>query len=178
MEPVYSTSRQVAEAVLVDARQRHKLRAYARERFSIPAEDAEDLLQDTAVELLRQRLQVHNPEGFLFAVFRARCCRYIERDKKANAVFSDGEISEAGEGGESGNVCSIIPITDGRESIDRQVAVKEALGEISVSCRRLLKAYYAEGKSLAETAHEMARAASGIGKTFSRCLRYLRRCLS
>ena len=29
-----------------------------------------------------------------------------------------------------------------------------------------------------ETAHEMDRAASGINKTFNRCLRYLRRCLS
>lgn len=162
-----STSRQVAEAVLVDDRQRNKLRAYARERFSIPAQDAEDLLQDTAVELLRQKLQVQNPEGFLFAVFRARCCRYVERDRKAHAVFE-----------EHADGCSHVPAPEGGERIDRRVAVREALGGISDSCRRLLRSYYAEGKSLVETAREMARAASGIGKTFNRCLRYLRRCLS
>jgi len=162
----YSTSRQVAEAVLVDGHQRSRLRAYARERFSIPDDEAEDLLQETAVELLRRRLQIENPEGFVFAVFRARCCRYIERDKKANQVFAfrpDGRAEE-------------IPAPD--THVDRQVALREALGEISESCRQILSAYYAEGKSLIQTAQEMARAASGIGKTLNRCLRYLRRCLS
>ena len=164
----YSTSRQVAEAVLVDGRQRNKLRAYARERFSIQAQDAEDLLQDTAVELLKQRLQIQNPEGFLFAVFRARCCRFIERDRKASEVFEE----------QHADGCAFVAAPEGGERLDRRVAVKEALGEISDSCRQLLHSYYAEGKSLVEAAREMDRAASGINKTFSRCLRYLRRCLS
>lgn len=164
---IYSTSRQVAEAVLVDGHQRNKLRAYARERFSIPKEDAEDLLQETAVELLRQRLQIENPEGFVFAVFRARCCRFLERDRKANQVFAhepDG--------------CDLAPAPGTSDGLDRQVALKEALNVVSASCRRILASYYTEGKSLVETAREMARATSGIGKTFNRCLRYLRRCLS
>src|SRR5439155_19439998 len=71
------TSHEVALAVVLDREQRSKLVAYARARFGIGREDAEDLLQETALELLRQHTIVHNPRGFTFRVFHRRCCRHI-----------------------------------------------------------------------------------------------------
>lgn len=162
-----STSRQAAEAVLADGRQRNKLRAYASQRFSIGAEDAEDLLQETAIELLRRPLHIENPDGFVFAVFRARCCRFIESHVKSSRVFAPAPDGYAD-----------APAAESGERLDRRVALREALNVISAPCRRILASYYGEGRSLIETAQEMARAASGIGKTINRCLRYLRRCLS
>lgn len=70
------TPRQVAEAVLLDENQRRRLFAYAGSRFGISREDSEDILQDTALELLRCRSSVRSPEGFVFAIFRARCARF------------------------------------------------------------------------------------------------------
>ena len=72
------TTWQVAEAVLVDAQQRGKLVGFARERFGISPEDADDLLQETALELMRKQTHVENPTGVVFAVFIKRCRRFRE----------------------------------------------------------------------------------------------------
>jgi len=122
------TSHAVAQAVVLDGEQRSKLVAYARARFGIAPEDAEDLLQETALELLRQHTIVHNPRGFTFRVFHRRCCRHI-------------------------------------------------LETVSSSCRRILLAYYMEGRSLKETAEAIPTPYPGVWNTINRCLRRLRACL-
>ena len=82
------TTWQVAEAVLLDGHQRGKLLAYARDRFGIPSEDARDLVQETALELLRNQTHVENPGGFVMAVFRSRCCRYVDARRRGREVFA------------------------------------------------------------------------------------------
>ena len=57
-------------------------------------------------------------------------------------------------------------------------AFGQALEEISAGCRKLLFAYYFEGKSLREAADATARAYSGVWKTIDRCLKKLRQCLA
>ena len=89
------TTRQVVETVLLDPHERHKLMTFAYARFGIVQQDAEDLLQDTALELLRQRHYVHSPQGYLFTVFRMRCVRFF-RDRKASGVTV--EIKETHDG--------------------------------------------------------------------------------
>ena len=44
--------------------------------------------------------------------------------------------------------------------------------------RDFLASHYIEGKSLQEPATDLARAASGVGNTISRCLKRLRACLN
>lgn len=61
---------------------------------------------------------------------------------------------------------------------EQQFALREALQVISSSCRRLLAAYYVEGKTLVETARRLEMATTGVSKTLNRCLQRLRRCLS
>jgi DNA-directed RNA polymerase specialized sigma24 family protein len=68
---------QIAEAVVLDEDRRGRLVGYACARFGISREDAEDLLQETALELLRCRSHVRNPDGFVFKVFKVRCARYV-----------------------------------------------------------------------------------------------------
>jgi DNA-directed RNA polymerase specialized sigma24 family protein len=50
------------------------------------------------------------------------------------------------------------------------------LDEISASCRRLLAAYYIEGRSLREAARVVSLQYSSVAKTISRCLKKLRKC--
>jgi DNA-directed RNA polymerase specialized sigma24 family protein len=60
------------------------------------------------------------------------------------------------------------------ESIDRQLALRQALSEISSSCQRLLAAYYVEGQTLREAARTVSLQYSSVAKTISRCLKRLR----
>lgn len=158
-------ARHVAD-VLLDPERRGRLFAYACSRFGISRQDAEDLLQETAIELLRYRSYVRSPEGFVFAVFRARCTRFASKQALDREMLSANATS-AGDAE-----------TPGPDSIDRQLALREALDVISSSCRRLLAAYYVEGQSLREAAQRLSLAYSSIGKTLSRCLRRLRECLA
>ncbi|HEY4230808.1 MAG TPA: sigma-70 family RNA polymerase sigma factor [Thermoanaerobaculia bacterium] len=160
------TTRQIAESVLLDENQRRKLFAYASTRFAISTQDAEDLLQDTALELLRCRSYVRSPDAFVFAVFRARCARFTGGQVTARTVFIDGHPRSERTGGSGAT-----------ERTDSSIALREALSEVSTACRRLLSAYYVEGRSLREAARTVSLAYSGIAKTINRCLKRLRRCL-
>lgn len=161
------TAPEVAGALLFDASQRRKLIGYARSRFGIETEDAEDLLQDTLLQLLRQRTRVTAPEGFLFTVFRLACSRYLTACSEANAVLTPASASH-----------EHVAHPFGPEGIERRISLREALGGISSNCRRLLSAFYIEGRNLQDTADTLAVAQSGVSKTINRCLRRLRQCLS
>jgi RNA polymerase sigma factor (sigma-70 family) len=162
------TSWQVAESFLQNPGEQGKLLAYARERFGIGPDDAQDLIQDTALELLRQQTFVESPQGFIFAVFRARCCRFLEGRRRGREVFAPKVETEDSHGGPSAPDAGT----------ERNLALREALQVVSSSCRRLLAAYYVEGKTLVETARRLEMATTGVSKTFNRCLQRLRRCLS
>jgi RNA polymerase sigma factor (sigma-70 family) len=158
---------QVAEAVLLDPRQRSKLTRYAETQFGIAAADAEDLLQDTALELLRQRGHVRNADGFVFAVFRRRCGYFVEARRRRRELLS-----------EKPDRLETVAHPAEPEKLDRQVAVREALCGISSSCRRLLSAYYIEGQSLREAAGMRSVTHSVLSRRISRCLERLRACLN
>jgi RNA polymerase sigma factor (sigma-70 family) len=151
-------ARKIAAALLEESR-KTRLFSYARSRFGITADDAEDLLQDTAYELLRYRDYVRRPEGFVFSVFRSRCVRYAAVRRQRREIFVTAGNPEAG-----------AP----PEWLDRQIALREALTELSSSCQRLLCAYYVEGNSLREAAKLVSLQYSSVGKTLSRCVKKLR----
>ncbi|HSE62787.1 MAG TPA: sigma-70 family RNA polymerase sigma factor [Thermoanaerobaculia bacterium] len=159
-------ARQIAEAILLDPSRRGKLFAFARHRYGIGADDAEDLLQETAFELLRHRGYVRSPDGFVFTVFRARCARFVHAASNRRRVFAGGS-------GETEACDPMLP-----DGVDRQVALREALSGISASCRRLLAAYYIEGRSLREAAHVVSLQYSSVPKTINRCLKKLRACFA
>lgn len=161
-------ARQVAAAFLQDHHDRSRLIAFARTRFGIPAEDAEDLIQDTALELLRRGDHLRNPEAFVFTVFRARCSRFLAFRCKTPAPVPL----------ESTERCEALLRDAGAERLNRELALRQALNGISSICRRILAAYYVEGQSLKEAARAVAQASSGVSKTISRCLQRLRKCLS
>ena len=161
-------SHAAVEGVLLDREQRSRLVAYARARFGLDPDTTEDLLQETAVELLRLRTLVRSPRGFVFTVFHARCCRYLRQMQAERRIFSEGKRAVAEE------ICEVAD----PEELDSRLFVQRGLEEVSASCRKLLLAYYVEGRSLRESAAEMALAYSGVWKTINRCLKKLRACLA
>ena len=159
------TSREIAQAVVLDGEQRSRLMAYARARFGIDSDDAQDLLQETALELLRQRTAVRSPHGFTFRVFQRRCLRFIQMSRTHRQVFTGDETPDAAGDPET------------LETAERRLTVKRALETTSSPCRKILLAYYIEGRSLKETAQAIPLPYDGVWNTISRCLRRLRACL-
>lgn len=159
------TSGQVAEAVLLDQSRRGKLLAYAFTRFGISTQDGEDLFQDSAVELLKYKGNIRSPEGFLFTVFHAQCARFSQMRGR------EGKGAPAGESDGADAFAAL-------DQLYRQISLRELLGIVSPSCRRILEAYYGQGQTLREAAKTLSLAYSGIGKTISRCLQKLRECLA
>ncbi len=151
---------EVAEDLATDAVQQHRLAAYARSRFGIDAATAEDLVQETIVELLRSRCAIQHAAGFTFRVFHLRCCAYTEQDVRARRTRSDAPHADR-----------LDP------DVEDHVLLREGFRKLSPSCQRLLRAYYLEGKSLRETARESSLAESGVWKLINRCLRRLKTCL-
>ena len=158
------TAAQVAETVLQDPRERKRLTAFALSRYGIRYEDAQDLLQDTAVELLRQRKQIHSPRGFVFSAFRRCCNKFILRLRTRGHFQPLTETDNVA--GESNH-----------DRLDLAIAVREGLGAVSLACRKILTAHYILGGSLRETAASSSFAYSGLPTLISRCLRRLRACL-
>lgn len=160
-----SQSREIAQAVLLDGEQRSRLVAYARSRFGIESDDAQDLLQETALELLRQRSLVRNPPGYTFKVFHIRCCRFLQTRQEHRRVFVRAEEP-------SETKCDATAI----ETAHRKLELREVLAAISSSCRKVILAYYVEGRSLREAARAVPLPYSGVWNTINRCLRRLRTC--
>jgi RNA polymerase sigma factor (sigma-70 family) len=160
------TTRQVVETVLLDPQERRKLMAFAWSRYSIPSEDAEDLLQETALDLLRQRQYVHSPQGYLFTVFRARCIRLLRIRMSKRTI----EVTEA--------IADPASEAYAQEKSDQQLAIRQALCRISSTCRKLLAARYIHGESLKKAADGTTLVPSGVGTTINRCLKRLRACLN
>jgi hypothetical protein len=107
---------------LLDPERRRKLFRYACVQFRINEQDAEDLLQETALELLRYRSYVRSPEGFVFTVFRARCVRFS--GSRRAAYMQSSEPSDGG-----------TELCDAEANcIEEQLALREALNEISSKC--------------------------------------------
>jgi len=126
-----------------------------------------DLFEDgISFELLRHRGYVRSPDGFVFTVFRARCARFVRAASNRRRVFAGGS-------GETEACDPLLP-----EGVDRQVALREALSGISAACRRLLAAYYIEGRSLREAAYVVSLQYSSVPKTINRCLKKLRACFA
>jgi len=160
------TSHEIAQAVALDGEQRSRLVAYARSHFGIGPDDAQDLLQETALELLRQRILVRSPRGFTFRVFHRRCCQFIRHRREDRQVFTHPE--------EPVEVCDPALA----DTADRHLTLRRVMDTISSSCRKILLAYYVEGRSLKETAQAIPLPYPGVWNTINRCLRRLRACLA
>jgi RNA polymerase sigma factor (sigma-70 family) len=160
------TPRQVVQSLLLNPEERCRLLAFARNRYGILREAAEDVLQDTAVQLLAQQRRVRKPRPYLYSVFRIRCRRYL-----GSSRFYTDAIPILDESLE-------VPGNGPEPDTDRGVALRQGLAHISSACQKLLAAHYIEGCSLKETADRMTLAYSGITKAIARCLKRLRACLT
>lgn len=163
--PQARSGRELAERLVEDEGLRTRLIEIAAARFRIDRATAEDLLQDAAVELMRTEGLVHSPEGFAYRVFHSRCCRYIERQASRRQL--DPSLPDRGR-----------RARDAATDLELALALRQAVRRLSPICQRLLYCRYVEGRSVAETAREMARSIASVPTLVSRCLERLRRLVA
>ena len=130
----------VAEEVLRDTRELARLMRMASLQFGIGADDAQDLLQETALDVVRERAGIRHPRAYVTRVFYMQCCQYLRRAVRSRSRLAEGE-------------CPDVAAPEGLAAEDL-IALRQALGRISPGCRGLLMAHYMEGKGFGEAARE------------------------
>ena len=134
-------------------------------RYRIPAQDADDVLQETFLTLVHKQEVVRNPEAWLIVTLRNRCLIYWRKKRKLLYQAVDTAILELlsePEAPEQGNA-------DLRHDLDRLIA------RLPPRCRSLLRLRYGLGCSSHEIAERMGYRQSSIRKVTSRCLSTLTR---
>ena len=154
---------EVAEFLVLDQKLVRKLVALARARFGIDETDAEDLVQETALEIARSASLISSPEGYAFQVFHNRCSRFLDRRTRRNGVLAPGSDWTA------------VPMVEQR--VDERILVRTAFARISATCRTLLTSYYVEGASLRETAARTGHSPKQVWKRLSQCLKKLKEAI-
>lgn len=142
-----------------------ELRALAR-RFHIPQEDADDILQDTAVAFLSRCGEIHSPRAWIISVFRKRCLLYWRSRRRQFIEAIDCALLEE------------ITGTEGRqEARDLRRDLRRALSTLSGRCRRVLGLRYGLECSSPEIAERIGAKAATVRQVTLRCLSALSRCL-
>jgi len=150
----------VAEQLLLDPREIARLTRLARLQFGIGADDVLDLLQETALDVVRERAGIRHPRAYVTRVFYMQCCQYVRRAVRSRARLSGVELPD-------------VTAPEGLSAEDL-VALRQALGRISPGCRGLLMAHYMEGKGFGEAAREFGFSEKQAWKRFNGCLGKLR----
>jgi DNA-directed RNA polymerase specialized sigma24 family protein len=84
----------VAEEMLLDPHEVARLMRLARLQFGIEEDDALDLLQETALDVVRTRAPVEHPRAFVTRVFYRQCCQYVRRAVRSRSRVSGGSFPD------------------------------------------------------------------------------------
>lgn len=130
--------------------------------FGVPAQDAEDLLQDTLLALVTKASDVHAPDLWILQTLRNRCASYWRRRRR----WLYEEIDHAFRDRDDGN------------SIDQQewrCDLREAISRLPRRCQSLLHLRYALGYQTDEMADHLGYREGSVRKAEMRCLSALTR---
>jgi RNA polymerase sigma factor (sigma-70 family) len=129
-------------------------------RYRIPAQDAEDLLQETFLIMVSKAGSIRNPDAWLVATLSNRCIIYWRKHRARLWDLVDTTILELLADAEAPS----------QELADLRYDLESLLSELPDRCRSLLRLRYGFGCSTAETAERMGYCKSSIRKVTRRCL--------
>lgn len=155
------TGHEAAAELASDPEQRRKLAAWARQKFGLSREEADEVFQETCVDLLHLRQLVRSREGLAFRIFTLRCGKILGSRKRHPEVTGLEGVLARGDSRD-------LPADD-------RVLLRGAFEGMSPICRRLVLALYLEGTSPLETARKGKWASPKVVSNMtSRCIRKLR----
>ena len=137
-------------------------------RYRIPASDQDDLVQETALALVRNLDSIENPPAWLVGCLKHKCLHYWRAHRRRLYDSVDTGILEV-----------MAPASS--ESAERGLArteLRAALGRIDGKCRKMLEMRYLMGCRTSELAVSFGYQPASVGKIASRCLGALTRELN
>lgn len=133
--------------------------------------DAEDVFQVTFLRLVTHIGTIRDPSrvgAWLATTARHECLRILRRAGRA-IPSGDEAILDSPD--------PLLPPVESRlVDLERQVALREALGRLGEACQRLLRVLMADPEpSYEEVGRALGMPIGSIGPTRGRCLKHLRR---
>jgi len=133
--------------------------------YRIPAEDSEDVLQQTLLNLLYQWDRVRDPEWWLLGTLKRHCLMYWRTHRRRIYSAVDTTILE----------WLSEPVAPSQERTDFLTDLESMIGRLPTRCRSLLQLRFRYGYETPEVAKRLGYRASSIGKITNRCMDALSR---
>jgi RNA polymerase sigma factor (sigma-70 family) len=129
-------------------------------RYRIPAQDADDLLQETFLILVSKAATIRNHDAWLVATLANRCIIYWRKHRAKLWDLVDSAILE---------LLADVEAPP-QENADLRYDLDAMLSNLPDRCRSLLRLRYGFGCNTAETAEKLGYCKSSIRKVTRRCL--------
>ena len=129
-------------------------------RYRIPAQDAEDLLQETFLIMVSKWGSIRNPDAWLLSTLSNRCIIYWRKHRSRLWDLVDTAILELLAEAEA----------PAQENANLRFDLDGILSALPERCRSILRLRYGLGCSTAEAAERTGYCKSSIRKVTRRCL--------
>lgn len=129
-------------------------------RYRIPAQDADDLLQETFLLMIAKSANIRNPDAWLLATLANRCIIYWRKHRSRLWELVDSAILEL--------LADVEAPPQEREDLRRDL--EALLSNLPDRCRSVLRLRYGFGCSTAEAAEKMGYCQSSLRRVTRRCL--------
>ena len=136
--------------------------------YHVPPEDAEDLVQETLMQFVHKRRDIHSPEQWLGGALRNQCRMYWRTRSRRLTVAVDDAILDVMAGGAE---------SDAERSALRRGVVRW-IATLPPNCRELLRLRYGLGLDDDEVAEETGYRSSSVDKVTRRCVQALSKKLA
>jgi len=134
-------------------------------RFRVPPEDAEDILQQSFLDLVYKKDQIYNPEAWVVATVRNRCIVYWRKRRRQIWDAVDSAMLEL----------LAQPEAPGQKEVALRRDLEKVLAKLPQRCRNVLVLRYGLGHRSKEVAELLGYQPSSIRKVTSRCIAALTR---
>ena len=128
--------------------------------YEIPAQDAEDLVQEILISLVRRFDSVRDPEAWLVTALKYQCFLYWRKRRSRLYDLGDDTLLEV----------LAPPRACPAEQVDRSCDLGRLLPSIPARCRRNLELQYGLGLTPKELATELGYQRSSISNIVRRCV--------
>lgn len=134
-------------------------------KYGVPAQDAEDLIQQTLLAFVHKRSSIRSPEVWLVGALKKQCLLYLRTRRRQLYDALDAALLDL----------VAEPRKPDQEQTEVAHDLEKAITRIPERCQSLLNLRYRQGYEPAELASTMGYRLSSIRKVTTRCLAALTR---
>lgn len=135
------------------------------QRYHIPAEDSEDILQQALLALLHHREAIRDPEKWLHGTLKNKCLVYWRDQRRKLYEAVDVAVLEV----------MVDPLAPDQERTALRRDLESMIERLPRRCRSILSLRYRQGYEPAELAELLGYREASITKVTNRCVAALTR---